>query len=197
MSLSKGGGSSSVGGSRLVIVSGCGAVVVGAGSLLVARGCRLEAVGLLRVGGLLVGAGLWFMGAVVTSSAVWSALARLEGTRLGVLTIDDSIINDKRRHRRCSSFGCHVTLGDVAPANRPCCELCGQWLARADGRSAFTQHGEQRQTTTSSSFIVWLPRRSQRRGTCIPPHPSPSLVTWRWSFAVVVVFGVWMVGDGR
>ena len=30
-----------------------------------------------------------------------------------------------------------------------------------------------------------------------PPHPSPSVVTWRWSFAVVVVFGVWMVGDGR
>ena len=75
-SLSKGGGSSSVGGgrlvvmrgwrSRLVVVSGCGAVVVGAGLLLVAQGCRLEAVGLLRMGGLLVGAGLWFVGAVVT-----------------------------------------------------------------------------------------------------------------------------------
>ena len=52
--------------SRLVVVSGCGAVVVGAGSLLVARGCRLEAVGLLRMGRLLVGAGLWFVGTVVT-----------------------------------------------------------------------------------------------------------------------------------
>ena len=30
-----------------------------------------------------------------------------------------------------------------------------------------------------------------------PPHPSPSVVMWRWLFAVVVVFGVWMVGDGR
>ena len=38
-SLFKGGALSSVGGSRLVIVSGCGAVVVGTGSLLVARGC--------------------------------------------------------------------------------------------------------------------------------------------------------------
>ena len=65
-SLSKGGTLSSVGGSHLVIVSGCGAVVVGAGSLLVAQGCRLEVVGLLRMGGLLVGAGLWFVGAVVT-----------------------------------------------------------------------------------------------------------------------------------
>ena len=55
-----------MGGSRLVVVSGCGAVVVGAGSLLVAWGCQLEAVGLLRVGGLLVGAGLWFVGVVVT-----------------------------------------------------------------------------------------------------------------------------------
>ena len=64
-SLSKGGALSSVGGSCLVVVSGCGAVVVGAGSLLVAQGCRLEAVGLLRVGGLLVGAGLWFVGMVV------------------------------------------------------------------------------------------------------------------------------------
>ena len=65
-SLSKGGALSSVGGSRLVVVSGCGAVVMGAGSLLVVRGCRLEAVGLLHVGRLLVGAGLWFVGAVVT-----------------------------------------------------------------------------------------------------------------------------------
>ena len=55
-----------MGGSRLVVVSGCGAVVVGAGSLLVARGCRLEAVGLLRMGGLLLGAGFWVVGAVVT-----------------------------------------------------------------------------------------------------------------------------------
>ena len=55
-----------MGGSRLVVVSGCGVVVVGAGLLLVVRGCQLEAVGLLRVGRLLVGAGLWFVGAVVT-----------------------------------------------------------------------------------------------------------------------------------
>ena len=55
-----------MGGSRLVVVSGCGAMVMGAGSLLVAWGCRLEAVGLLRMGRLLVGAGLWFMGTVVT-----------------------------------------------------------------------------------------------------------------------------------
>ena len=70
--LSKGGALSSVGGGRLVVVSGCGVVVVGAGllsvgagSLLVARDCQLEAVGLLHVGRLLVGAGLWFVGTVV------------------------------------------------------------------------------------------------------------------------------------
>ena len=55
-----------MGGSCLVVVSGCGAVVVGTGLLLVAWGCRLEVVGLLHVGGLLVGAGLWFVGVVVT-----------------------------------------------------------------------------------------------------------------------------------
>ena len=27
--------------------------------------------------------------------------------------------NDERRHRRRSSFGCHVALSDVAPANPP------------------------------------------------------------------------------
>ena len=77
------------------------------------------------------------------SSAVWSALAILEGMRVGVLTIDDSITNDERRHCRRLSFGCHVTLGDMAPANHPCRGLCGHWLARADGRSVVTQHGEQ------------------------------------------------------
>ena len=65
-SLSKGGVLSSVSGSRLVVISGCGAVVVGTGSLLVAQGCQLEGVGLLCVGGLLVGADLWFVGVVVT-----------------------------------------------------------------------------------------------------------------------------------
>ena len=42
----------------------------------------------------------------------------------------------------CRSSSC--TLGDVAPANHPCRGLCGHWLARVDGRSAVTQHGEQR-----------------------------------------------------
>ena len=57
----------------VVVVCGCGAVVVGteslsvsAGLLLVVQGCRLEVVGLLRMGGLLMGAGLWFVGVVVT-----------------------------------------------------------------------------------------------------------------------------------
>ena len=88
---------SSVGGSHLVVISGCGVVVMGAGSLLVAWGCRLEAVGLLHVFVVHGRSG-------DVSSAVWSALARLEGMRVGVLTIDNSITNDEQQHRRRSSF---------------------------------------------------------------------------------------------
>ena len=148
---------------RWVIVCGRWVVVGGAGLSIGDGGAPLHGR---------VAHGCWFVvrwrGGDL-SSAVWSALARLEGTRVGVLTIDNSITNNEQQHCCRSSFGCHVTLGDVAPANRPCRGLCGHWLARADGRSAVTQHGEQRRTTTLLSFIIWLPRRSQRRGTCTPP----------------------------
>ena len=44
----------------------------------------------------------------------------------------------------------------------------GCWFV-VRGGAAVTQHGEQRRTTMMSSFIVWLPHRSQQRGTCTPP----------------------------
>ena len=54
-------------------------------------------------------------------SAVWSSLARLEGMRVGVLTIDGSIDNnDEQQHPPHSSFSCHITEGDMAPGNHPC-----------------------------------------------------------------------------
>ena len=68
---------------RWVVVGGAGLLIGGGGAPLcgrVARGCWFVVHG--RGGDM--------------SSAVWSALARLEGTRVGVLTIDDSITNDER-----------------------------------------------------------------------------------------------------
>ena len=60
------------------------------------------------------------------SSAVLSSLATLEEMRVGVLTIDDSIRNNDERHRRRLSFGCHIALSDVAPANRPVWSLVSE-----------------------------------------------------------------------
>ena len=109
-----------------------GSLFVGAGLSIVAGGARSRGRGV---------GGCWFVirghGGDV-SSAVWSWSARLEGTRVGVLTVDDSIKNnDERRHcRHRSSFGCHVTLGDVAPANRPVWSL----VSESGWREAIIQH---------------------------------------------------------
>ena len=89
-----------------------GSLFVGAGLSIVAGGARSRGRGVR---------GGWYVvhgrGGDV-SSAVWSSLARLEGTGVGVLTVDGSIDNNnERRHRRRSSFSCHVAEGDVAPAN--------------------------------------------------------------------------------
>ena len=95
-------------------------------------GCRLQAVGFVRVVGVsIAGGGVRARGRVVracwfvvrgrggdVSCAGWSSLARLDGM-MGVLTLNDSMNNDERRHRRRSSFGCHVALSDVAPAAIP------------------------------------------------------------------------------
>ena len=109
-----------------VIVCGCWALIVGAGLLSMGAGSLFVGVGLLIAGcgvrspGRVVHA-CWFVvcgcGGDV-SSAVGSSLARLEGTGVGVLTVDGSIDNNnERRHRHRSSFSCHVAEGDVAPAN--------------------------------------------------------------------------------
>ena len=162
---------------RCVVVVGAGLLFVGTGLPIVGGGARSREQ---------VVCVCWFVvrghGGDM-SSALWSSLATLEGTRVGVLTMDVSIINDERRHRHRSSCGCRG--------------LRGHRLASADGREGVTHHKEQRRMMTSLSFVIWLPHRSQRCGTCTPPHPSPSVVMWQWSFAVVVVFGVWMVGDGQ
>ena len=101
-----------------VVVCGCWASIVGAGSLFVGVGLSIAGSG-VRSPGRVVHA-CWFVvrghGGDV-SSAVWSSLVRLEGTGVGVLTVDGSIDNDERRHRRRSSFSCHVAEGDMAPAN--------------------------------------------------------------------------------
>ena len=98
----------------VVVAHGCGALFVDAELLSMGTG-------LLIVGG---GACLcrwvvhdcWFVVCGHSgdmSSAVWSPLARLDGKRVG-LTINNSMnINGHLL------FGCHVTLGDVAPANAP------------------------------------------------------------------------------
>ena len=91
-----------------------GSLFVGAGLSIVAGGARSRGRGVRGCSFVVRGRG----GDV--SSVVWSSLTRLEGTRVGVLTIADSIRNnDERRHSRRSSFGCHVALSDVAPANPP------------------------------------------------------------------------------
>ena len=64
--------------------------------------------------------GLSFVGTVVTCCLLWSPLARLDRKRVGVLTINNSMNNNNEQQHQCRSlFGCHVTLGDVAPANAP------------------------------------------------------------------------------
>ena len=75
--------------------------VVGWGRGALFAGAGLSG-GLVRGGGLFVGAGLSFVGTVVTCRLLWGQwLARAEGTRTGVLTIDDSEDNNnERRHRR-------------------------------------------------------------------------------------------------
>ena len=98
---------------RCVVVVGAGLLFVGTGLPIVGSGARSRGR-VVRV--------CWFVvrgrGGDV-SSALWSLLATLEGTRVGVLTMDVSINNDERRHRRRSSFGCHIALSDVAPAPPP------------------------------------------------------------------------------
>ena len=118
-----------------------GSLFVGAGLSIVADGARSRGRGVRGCSFVVRGRG----GDV--SSVVCSSLTRLEGTRVGVLTIDDSIRNnDERRHSRRSSFGCHVALSDVAPANPPPppsfpirCDValvvcCGGCLWSTDGR---------------------------------------------------------------
>ena len=158
-SLSKGGASSSVGrGHRLWALGGLS--IRGPWSSLVGVGrcswalCHCGEAGLLfvRTGLLIVGSGAHSCGWVVrvcwfvvpecggdVLSALWSSLATLEGTRVGVLTMDVSINNNKGQHR----------------------QLRGHRLVSADGSEGVTHHKEQRQTTKSSSFIIWLPCRSQ------------------------------------
>ena len=105
---------------------GAGLLSVGAGLLSVGAGSLLVGVGLSIVGGGVRSRGrvvraCWFVvrgrGGDV-SCAGWSSLARLDGM-MGVLTLNDSMNNDERRHRRRLSFGCHVALSDVAPATAP------------------------------------------------------------------------------
>ena len=61
-------------------------------------------------------AGLLFVGTVVACCglcAVWSVVSE-SGWREGLSSLKN---NNERRHHRRSSFGCHVALSDVAPAN--------------------------------------------------------------------------------
>ena len=97
------------------------------------------------------------------SSAVLSLLATLEETRVGVLTIDDSIRNNDKRHCHHSSFGCHIALGNVAPANRPVWSLVSEsgWSEAVIQHKNIQNNNEQQRTTTSLSFVIWLPRHSQ------------------------------------
>ena len=98
-SLSKRGVSSSIGGGHWLGVLGGGSIrgrwssFVGVGHCSRALGCRWA-----RSHGQVVH-GCWFVvrgcgGDML--SAVWSSLARLEGTRVGVLTIDGSIDNNDK-----------------------------------------------------------------------------------------------------
>ena len=108
-----------------------GSLFVGAGLSIVAGGARSRGRGVRGCSFVVRGRG----GDV--SSVVWSSLTRLEGTRVGVLTIDDSVRNnDERRHSRRSSFGCHVALSDVAPANHPVWSL----VSESGWREAIIQH---------------------------------------------------------
>ena len=88
--------------------------------------------------------------------------------------MDESINNDERRRCRRSSFGCHG--------------LCGHWLARADGREGNTQG------TTTNDDIVVVRRLAATSLSATwhlqtPPHPSSSVVTWRWSFLLWSLWG--------
>ena len=119
------------------------------------------------------------MGAVVTCRLLCGHRERdWKGRGWGELTIDDSIkSNDERRHRRRSSFGCHVALSDVAPANR-------HWLARADGKKLLSSMETYRTTTNDDDVVVRRLVATSLSATWHPqpaPHPSPSVVTWRWS----------------
>ena len=80
----------------MVVNCGCGALFMGAGWLSVGAGWSIVGSGARSCGRVV--RGYWFVdrghGADV-SSAVWSSLARWEGTREGVLTMDESINNDE------------------------------------------------------------------------------------------------------
>ena len=113
-----------------VVVMGTGLLFVGTGLLIVVGGARSHGR-VVRV--------CWFVvcgcGGNV-SSALWSSLATLEGTRVGVLTMDVSINNDEQRHHRRLSCGCRG--------------LRGHQLASTDGREGVTHHKEQQHHCCSS-----------------------------------------------
>ena len=86
----------------MVVAHGCGALFVGAELLSMGTGSLSVGTGLLIVGGGaclcgLVVHGCWFVvcgNSGDISSAVWSPLARLDGKRVGVLTINNSMNNN-------------------------------------------------------------------------------------------------------
>jgi hypothetical protein len=71
--------------------------------------------------------------------------------------------NDDQCHR--SSFGCHVAVGDVAPAIGVRKEIGGRERTE-------DQKNEKMNDELTSSFIIWLPRCRQRRGTCMRIHTT-------------------------
>ena len=88
---------------RCVVVVGSGLLFVGTGLPIVGGGARSHGR-VVRV--------CWFVvhgGGGDVSSALWLSLATLEGTRMGVLTMDVSINNDIIVVRRVVVVGCMVT----------------------------------------------------------------------------------------
>ena len=121
------------------------------------------------------------------SSAVLSSLATLEEMRVGVLTIDDSIRNNDKRHCCCLLFGCHVALGDVAPANRPVWSLVSEsgW-SEAVIQHKNIQNNDKRQHRRRSSFGCHVALSDVAPAT--PPHPAPSIVTWH---CTILLWWLW------
>ena len=100
-------------------------VIVGAGSscmlgrCLRILGCGLWAVGLVcGIRRSWMAGGCSWTGLFVGGGVMCSWLAKSDGTSGGgVLTVVHNVNNDERQHCHHSSFGCHVTLSDVAPGN--------------------------------------------------------------------------------